>query len=222
MRCQIFLWLCCFTTFWATLFIIYWISSYIIADDALFISVDSSMLDSVSHLWVLRIQRLSCMSSKWMNSCISEMNSGTHSHVFVWFPLRVKCWNNLLFEHKTVEVSHAWRNCLHSDNTQWMAWSDQAVLPWENVILTCLPVQRECLNAFSVINLFYLWVCALRSFIHTLRSFIHTMSHYVQLCHFYLRSHVSVRVALYCASVRLISNFFFFFQYAIKNIADLQ
>lgn len=47
MRCQMLLWLCCFTIFWAILFIIYWISFYIrIIDGALFISVESSMLET--------------------------------------------------------------------------------------------------------------------------------------------------------------------------------
>lgn len=62
--------------FWATLFI-YWISSeiMIIINYALFIWVDRLILDKVSHLWLSRIERLFCMSNKWMNSCISKMNS---------------------------------------------------------------------------------------------------------------------------------------------------
>lgn len=101
------------------------------------------------------------MSSRWMNSCVSEMNSGIHSHVFVLFSLRVKCWKNLLFEHKAVEVSHASRKCLHSYNS--VKSLKQASYFTENVsltLMTCLPVQRECLNAFSVINFFYLLACS--------------------------------------------------------------
>lgn len=76
-----------------------------------------------------------------------------HSHVFVWLSLRVKCWNNLVFEHKAVEVSPARRNCLHSMSS--LTWPSYFTF-WEcnPDLMTCLPVQRECLNAFSVINLF--------------------------------------------------------------------
>lgn len=76
-----------------------------------------------------------------------------HSHVFVWLSLRVKCWNNLVFEHKAVEVSPARRNCLHSMSS--LTWPSYFTF-WEcnPDLMTCLPVQRECWNAFSVINLF--------------------------------------------------------------------
>lgn len=125
-----------------------------------------------------------------MTSYISEMTSRMHSNIFlfvclfVWFSSGVKCWDILQFEHKTVEVSHAWKNCLHSHNAVEIAGCDQAIWPSENVILTCLPVQRECLNAFSVINLFYLWARSLRPFL-TLYFFL---SHYVS--DFYLRANV--------------------------------
>lgn len=80
MRCQVFLWLCCFT-----LFIVYWIASHIMTiDDALFISVDEFMLEFLI-LWVLRIWKLSCMTSKWKNRCITEKNSQCIPMFLVWF-----------------------------------------------------------------------------------------------------------------------------------------